>query len=344
MTRSLAGFAAAGLFLVVAARLPARAAQTAQTAPVPPAPRPPATAPALVPAAPGTPLPAPPAWDTLRAAYAHKPAAAPVAASIAARADADYLLEHVSLTDAATGKAIPGLFLRPKASSSGAGAGAGAYPVVLLLHGLGSNKETMMQAFGRPLAARGFACLALDARDHGERKPAALAAGVSRPAVGTADGLRFALVVKDTVGDYRFALDYLQTRPDVDSRRVGLLGYSMGAMMGAILGGVDERVKALVLEVGGDPVRPFVLGAPPALRAQVETISPSNYVGHIAPRPLLMINAKADQTMKEDAARRLQQAAREPKQIIWAEGGHILAPADAQKGVTWLVEKLSARP
>jgi dienelactone hydrolase len=192
----------------------------------------------------------------------------------------------------------------------------------------------MIRLFGRLLAARGIACFALDARDHGERKPTGTPAGPN--------GMRFAAVMRTTVGDYRLALDYLKTRQDVDSARVGLLGYSMGAMMGSVLGGVDQRVKALVLEVGGDPIRPFVLGLPPTQRDPAEFVSPSNYVGHIAPRPVLFINAKADQTIKEDAARRLQEAAREPKEIIWAEGGHILAPTDAQKGVAWLAEKLGA--
>lgn len=273
-----------------------------------------------------TALPAPPAWDKLKAAYDYKPAPKSPAPVVEARDAADYLLQHVSLTGA-DGKTIPGLFLRPKAD--------GKYPVALLLHGLGSDKETMLRAFGRPLAARGIACLALDAREHGERKPTGQTAAP--------DAMRFATVMRATIGDYRLALDWLKTRADVDSRRIGLLGYSMGAMMGSILGGVDDRVKAAVLEVGGDPIRPYLRAAPQAARDAVEFVSTSNYVGHIAPRPVLMINARADQTMKEDAAKRLQDAAREPKQIIWAEGGHILAPADAQKGTAWLAEKLTGK-
>lgn len=300
------------------------AARLAQT----PAAPPPAAPAAPIQVAPAAVLPAPPAWDKLKAAYDYKSVVPDAPApTVTARDDADYLLQHVLLSGA-DGKPVPGLFLRPKAQ--------GRYPVALLLHGLGSDKETMIRVFGRPLAARGIACLALDAVDHGERKtPGAASVG--------AGGMRFAVVVRQTVGEYRLALDYLKTRTDADANRVGLLGYSMGAMMGSILGGVDNRVKAVVLEVGGDPVRPFVSGLPPTVRDTAEFISPSNYVGHITPRPVLMINAKADQTMKEDAARRLQEAAREPKQIIWAEGGHILAGPDAQKGTAWLAEKLTAK-
>jgi len=114
--------------------------------------------------------------------------------------------------------------------------------------------------------------------------------------------------------------------------------------MGAILAGVDQRIKATVLEVGGDPIRPLIAAMPAPQREQAEAISPSNYVGHISPRALLLINALDDQIMSADSARRLQDAAREPKQIIWAPGGHILAAPDAMRGVLWLSQQLKAAP
>jgi dienelactone hydrolase len=295
-----------------------------------------ATSPRVLAQAPAAPaaLPAPPSWDNLQAAYDYQ----------ASVPDAKFHLERIALRDEA-GKFIPGLFLRPKA--------AGTYPVVLLLHGLTSDKETMIDSFGRSLAAQGFACLALDAREHGERMTpgtqwniGALMApkkdGAPDAAADAGAGLRFAAVMKGTVSDYRRALDYLETRKDVDAQRIGLLGYSMGAMMGAIVAGVDTRVKATALEVGGDPIRPLAATVPPILRESVEAISPSNYIGHIAPRPVLLINAQADQIMPQAAAKLLQDAAREPKQIVWANGGHILPVADAARGVTWLVQTLNA--
>lgn len=279
------------------------------------------TAPAAKPA-----LPAPPAWDTLRAAY-DVDVKAPPTVREEARADADYLLQHLSFTNA-KGQMVSGLFLRPKKD--------GVYPVALLLHGLGSDKETMIKFFGRPLAAQGYACLALDANLHGERRAAA-------DAKANAFDIVFKDIARGGVLDYRQALTYLATRRDVDSPRIGLLGYSMGAMMGSILAGVDERVKASVLCVGGDPIRPALAIVPEKVKGQVEVSSPSNYIGHVAPRPVFFINGTQDTTIRPDAAKRLQEACGEPKTILWVETGHRIGEEAAKKGVAWLIEKLAAK-
>jgi fermentation-respiration switch protein FrsA (DUF1100 family) len=75
-------------------------------------------------------------------------------------------------------------------------------------------------------------------------------------------------------------------------------------------------------------------------RMPLESASPSNYVGHISPRPLLMINGKQDTTVPEAAARRLHDAAKEPKQVIWADAGHGLPGSSTLRGIEWLAEKL----
>src|SRR5438552_2447811 len=108
--------------------------------------------------------PSAPAWTKLRSAYDFdgKPAGS---VKVEPKDDAEYLLQHISFTNA-RGSSIPGLFLRPKAE--------GVYPCVLLLHGWTSSKEVMMERFGKALAAKGIASLALDAEHHGERNQAAV--------------------------------------------------------------------------------------------------------------------------------------------------------------------------
>ena len=185
-----------------------------------------------------------------------------------------------------------------------------------------------MERFGKALAAKGIASLALDAEHHGERKQAAVNTQV------------FPQVVRAGITDYRIALDYLKTRKDVDSGRIGLLGYSMGAMMGAILSGVDDRIGATVLCVGGDIVRGRILQVSETERDIAEQVSPSNYVGHISPRALFMINGKTDNLVTESIAKLVHDAAKEPKEIFWSSGGHMLPREDALKGVEWLEKKL----
>jgi uncharacterized protein len=144
--------------------------------------------------------------------------------------------------------------------------------------------------------------------------------------------------------DYRLALDYLVTRKDVDPKRIGLLGYSMGAMMGSILAGVENRINAAALCVGGDLIGPTTESALPAIRDAAQTIAPAAYVGHISPRPVLMINARDDRLVPKAAAELMHKAAKEPKTILSVPGGHIIPLADLQPVFDWLAEKVKATP
>jgi serine/threonine protein kinase/cephalosporin-C deacetylase-like acetyl esterase len=53
------------------------------------------------------------------------------------------------------------------------------------------------------------------------------------------------------VKDASRALDYVDSRPDLDHQRIGYYGYSWGAVMGAIIPAVEPRIKANVLALGG---------------------------------------------------------------------------------------------
>jgi pimeloyl-ACP methyl ester carboxylesterase len=51
--------------------------------------------------------------------------------------------------------------------------------------------------------------------------------------------------------DLRRLLDWAETRPEIDSGRIGIIGFSMGALVGANLAGNDPRVDTAVYMVGG---------------------------------------------------------------------------------------------
>jgi uncharacterized protein len=262
-----------------------------------------------------------PSWETLRAAYAYE-AGTPLRVEEERQPEEQHFLARLTFIKP-NGHRFAGLLIRPTP--------AGVYPCVLLLHALSSDKETMIRLFGRPLAERGIAALALDAHLHGERKPPS-----SRP-LGPLEYLDMA---RESIIEYRQALDCLGTRPDIDSTRIGLLGYSLGAMMGTILAGVDERVQACVFMVGGDMVQASLPSVPAFLRPMLESVSPVNYVGQISPRPVLFLNGEWDSTVPRTAATLLHEAAREPKQIVWADAGHLLPEGIAAQGIEWLRERL----
>jgi dienelactone hydrolase len=141
------------------------------------------------------------------------------------------------------GKRVPTLILKQASA-------AGRLPVVVVLHGTGGNKDGMrdwLDAF----ASRGYLAVALDARYHGDWVPgvkgaqayneAAVAAWRSKP--GEAREYPFWY---DSAYDLWRVVDYLETRPDVDPKRIGMLGFSMGGIQIWLAASVDTRVAAAV--------------------------------------------------------------------------------------------------
>ena len=54
------------------------------------------------------------------------------------------------------------------------------------------------------------------------------------------------------IGDAMQAISYAASRADVDSKRIAVLGYSMGSFHAALAAGLDSRIRYLVLSGGGD--------------------------------------------------------------------------------------------
>ncbi len=243
--------------------------------------------------------------------------------------------------DSPKGGRVAGLLLLPKDKP---------HPyVVLFLHGLGGSKKDARIA-GALLAPKGIAVLGLDAALHGDRKhPGAKL--ISEDSAVMVQGFI------QTVIDYRRAIDYLQTRDDVQAEKVGLIGASMGAIMGSMLAAVDSRVAAALLIVGGGDWVTMVRNSDHPAAEQVRQrlgdeemkrrlgiVDPVNYVGHISPRPVWMLNGRDDRVIPAACAEALHRAAKEPKNVIWYDGGHIPPPAVVIRVLTqWLNECLLPR-
>ena len=54
----------------------------------------------------------------------------------------------------------------------------------------------------------------------------------------------------DTVWDLMRLIDYLETREDVDSRRIGMIGFSKGGMETYLTAAIDPRVAVAVPCIG----------------------------------------------------------------------------------------------
>jgi len=85
------------------------------------------------------------------------------------------------------------------------------------------------------------------------------------------------------VKDFSRSMDYLETRSDIDSEKIGFYGHSWGGLMGFIIPAIEERLKLVVLEGGG-------------LYSWSEAFPEADVINYITRIniPVLMLNGKHD--------------------------------------------------
>ncbi|XP_010534043.1 PREDICTED: uncharacterized protein LOC104809696, partial [Tarenaya hassleriana] len=128
--------------------------------------------------------------------------------------------EHLHLrTEASEQGILPLLILSLKETT------AERRPSVVFMHGTNANKE-WLRPWLEAYASRGYIAIGLDSRYHGERarnKTAYSDALISSWKNG--DTMPF---IFDTVWDLIKLADYLTQREDIDTKRIGITGISLG--------------------------------------------------------------------------------------------------------------------
>ena len=142
---------------------------------------------------------------------------------------------------------VPVLIVRP-------GQGGGKRPAVIVLHGTGGNKEGM-RTWLVQAAKAGMVGVAIDARYHGERSGGPKGATAYNEAIARAWRAKPGEKQEhpfyfDTVWDLWRTLDFLETRPEIDAKKIGMIGFSMGGIQTWLAGSVDKRVAVAVPAIG----------------------------------------------------------------------------------------------
>jgi dienelactone hydrolase len=158
--------------------------------------------------------------------------------------------------------------------------------------------------------------------------------------------------VLDTTPAVMLALDYLVQQPYVDARHVELVGGSFGAFLVSVPGALDARVRRVWLVHGAaDPAAVFAhllqphIGFAPlrdavaellALTVASQHLRPDRWVARVAPRPVIVVNARGDESLPPASVAALHAALAPPGEVIWTEGPHV------RPGRTAVVEGLVA--
>lgn len=216
--------------------------------------------------------------------------------------------------------AVPSILMLPDASRE--------VPAALLIHGYTSRKETMSDSVGQALLNVGIASLAVDLPLHGERYTPTRNRGGLNP-------LELMRTWKLALAECAIALRYLAARPEIDRERRAIVGYSLGSFLGVTVASRERSVKAVVLAAGGDLPDALPFGS--MIRAVVDPVAA---VQSLDGTPLLMVHGRRDRTVTPNQARRLFDAAREPKEMRWWDAGHRLPAEAIGEAAGWLADRL----
>ena len=144
--------------------------------------------------------------------------------------DDPYTGEEVSFQNG--GQKLAGTLTLPKR-------GAAPFPAAVIISGSGSQDRDgstiagIYRLIAERLSSAGVAVLRADDRGSGKSPMPARPTGY-----------------RDLVGDTRAAFEYLGTRPEIDPKRVALVGHSEGALTAAVIAAEDRRVAAVALLAG----------------------------------------------------------------------------------------------
>ena len=229
------------------------------------------------------------------------------------------------------GRKLAGILRKP--------AGAARPPVVVMAVGLDSTKEET-DAYESPFLARGMASLVFEGPGQGEAQ--------------------YDLPIR---GDYevpvKAVMDYVETRRDLDSARIGMWGVSLGGYYAPRAAAFEKRIKACIA-LGG----PFDWGAawdtlpeltreafrvrshcktPEDARKNAATLSLVGLAKNIT-CPIFIVNGRNDRVVPAADAERLAREVKGPVELMMIEDGNHIANNRAYRwrsqSADWMAEQL----
>ena len=148
--------------------------------------------------------------------------------------------------------------------------------------------------------------------------------------------------------DLRRGVDLLSGQERVDPSRLGHVGSSYGATLGAMLTSVEKLICAYVIAAGSARLRLFLDrwgGDLPeerlaAFLERMRFVDPVTHIGQAAPEELLLQNGRKDEIVPDEQAVALHRAASDPKTVRWYDAGHLLDDEARRDRFDWLAPRL----
>jgi dienelactone hydrolase len=258
---------------------------------------------------------------------------------------ADHKIEAVSIP--LKGKSIPAWFHLPPGYSGG------KVPVVIVIPGMDSFKETSVALANDRWMSRGVAVLAIDGP--GQYESPLLDLYVSMP---------------NWIETGPAVVDWVLRRPEIDPQKIGLTGTSFGSFFGTIVAANEPRIAATaVISTCLEPgCRTIFEEASPTFKkrfmwmsnytdeAKFDTfVKTLTWEGHVEKirNPYLVVAGEADELSPLEHTERMIRAMTGPRQlVVYADSRHSvgnvpaanLGPFPPVLVADWLVGRLNGKP
>lgn len=199
----------------------------------------------------------------------------------------------------------------------------GRRPLVVLLHGITQSLDqwwrtdegpySFPSAHRETLVENGFAVLAIDLRNHGDRLQGA---DFEDPYAYLENAYFEAArkMISQSAIDVRRAVQTVGTFHSIDADRISLAGFSLGAWTGLIATAVEPRIDRAVF-IG----LPFL---PPAEGETTHFISQTEYAPGLAGKPIHFVAGTTDHFHTREAVDAMMAALTKDASITWVESGH----------------------
>jgi dienelactone hydrolase len=223
-------------------------------------------------------------------------------------------------------------------------------PAVIVLHILGADFPLSRYMSAR-LADRGVAALFVKLPYYGERRPAG-PEGSSKKFLST-DIERSITSMRQAVLDVRRAACWLASRPEVDRRRLGVAGISLGGIVSALVAAIDPAIGQGAFLLAGGDLSSILWQMPEAapyrarwiasgrtradLKALTDPYDPLTYASRLRGKKLLLIAGNVDEVVPPTSTLQLWEAAGRPP-IRWYDCGHYSAVGYLLPGIRQTVD------
>ena len=201
-------------------------------------------------------------------------------------------------------------------------------PVVIFLPILHKG-ESLTDSFARYFAARGIAALSLRGKKNFLKGN---------------QGLLFTKeVFRQMIVDIRRGMDWLEVQTEIDGKRIGICGLSLGAVESVIVAGVDNRVSCAAYLLGGGNIPKILMtsqekdiarfrrnamaaegldaeGLYTKILSGYQDIDPLTYAGRLPPQQVLMVNAYFDTVVRREYANALWERSGRPHRVLLPTG------------------------